>query len=349
MGDHYEIKGGVVYKYIFAGNLRVAQIAGSTVSYFHKDHLGSSTVMTNASGVQIESANYEPYGAMRAHTGTTTSGYKFTDQELDAENGLYNYDARLYDPVLGRFITPDTVVQDWYDPQCLNRYSYVRNNPLIYTDPTGKSFWHCLTEIPGAIIGFIFGGPTPWDAIIYQYTRDHDDLHNFNSDAMARHATSAVEQPRIDAIGSAWTNFTGKVGNFNTVGEADHTFYDIISHFGTPWTEQIANNPLLAAKHLIVNDIILGAITAPVAMAESILSNLCVGIENLLGLNKTTNDYITLDYDYGYDSNVMDYQTSNDLYNTTSAFYYTSDDPNFYIPPNCDLYVDGRPVNGGPP
>jgi RHS repeat-associated protein len=137
IGDHYEIKGGVAYKYIFAGNLRVAQIAGSTVSYFHKDHLGSSTVMTNSSGTQIESTNYEPFGGMRAHSGTTTSGYKFTDQELDAENGLYNYDARLYDPIMGRFITPDTIVPDPYNPQSLNRYAYCLNNPLRYTDPSG--------------------------------------------------------------------------------------------------------------------------------------------------------------------------------------------------------------------
>ena len=61
----------------------------------------------------------------------------YTDQELDTETGLYNYDARMYDPLIGRFISPDSMVPDLYDPQSLNRYSYCRNNPLIYTDPTG--------------------------------------------------------------------------------------------------------------------------------------------------------------------------------------------------------------------
>lgn len=143
-GDHYEIKEGVAYDYIFAGSLRVAQIAESSdlggsneIMYFHKDHLGSSTLMTDASGAEIESTNYEPFGGMREHTGTTTSDYKFTDQELDAENGLYNYNARLYDPIIGRFISPDTIVPQPYNPQYLNRYSYCLNNPLIYTDPTG--------------------------------------------------------------------------------------------------------------------------------------------------------------------------------------------------------------------
>ena len=63
-----------------------------------------------------------------------------TDQELDSSTGLYNYDARLYDPSIGMFISPDSVVQNWHDPQSLNRYSYCRNNPLKYTDPSGHIF-----------------------------------------------------------------------------------------------------------------------------------------------------------------------------------------------------------------
>ena len=63
----------------------------------------------------------------------------YTDQELDHGTGLYNYDARLYDPVIGMFITPDSILPDVYDPQMLNRYAYCRNNPLIYVDPTGHS------------------------------------------------------------------------------------------------------------------------------------------------------------------------------------------------------------------
>jgi RHS repeat-associated protein len=63
-----------------------------------------------------------------------------TDQELDAESGLYNYDARLYDPIVGRFISADEVVPDWFNSQSLNRYAYCVNNPLKYKDPTGHLF-----------------------------------------------------------------------------------------------------------------------------------------------------------------------------------------------------------------
>jgi RHS repeat-associated protein len=167
IGDHFEIEGGTFIKYIFAGNLRVAQVKGSTQTYFHKDHLGSSTVMTNASGAEVESTDYMPFGGIRNHTGTNTSNYKFTDQELDAENGLYNYNARLYDPVIGRFITPDTIIPEPYNPQSLNRYAYARNNPLIYTDPTGHA-------------------PNTW--YLTKHIAAHDFAVNYNDDSIRNNA-----------------------------------------------------------------------------------------------------------------------------------------------------------------
>ena len=142
IGDHYEITDGKVTKYVFAGNLRIAMVEGPNFSYFHKDHLGSSTVMTDASGKIIESIDYMPFGEQRNYSRLNPfiTRYRFTDQELDVESGLYNYNARLYDPVIGRFISPDTIVPDPFDPQLLNRYAYVRNNPLIYVDPSGNHY-----------------------------------------------------------------------------------------------------------------------------------------------------------------------------------------------------------------
>jgi len=136
-GKYYEITDGVATKYIFAADMRIAKLEGTELHYFHKDHLGSSTVMTDESSSRVEGTEYMPFGQIRDHTGTDVSKYRFTDQELDSETGLYNYDARLYDPVIGRFVSPDSIVPDLYDPQSLNRYSYCRNNPLRYVDPSG--------------------------------------------------------------------------------------------------------------------------------------------------------------------------------------------------------------------
>jgi RHS repeat-associated protein len=80
-----------------------------------------------------------PFGGQRGSGGISTTAYKFTDQELDAETNLYNYDARLYDPVVGRFVSADSVVPDKFDSQSWNAYSYCQNNPIKYNDPSGHS------------------------------------------------------------------------------------------------------------------------------------------------------------------------------------------------------------------
>ena len=96
-----------------------------------------------------------PFGGQRDHTGTVVSDYKYTGQELDTSTGLYNYGARLYDPLIGRFISPDTIVQAPSDPQTLNRYTYCRNNPLIYVDPTGHALVHTyMAKFSGASSGY---------------------------------------------------------------------------------------------------------------------------------------------------------------------------------------------------
>jgi len=140
--------------YVYAGKMLVAmhteQSGGGTVSaprtqYVHSDHLGSVNVITDESGNVVERLSYDAHGKRRNANGTdmasptssqvTTRG--FTGHEHDDEIGLINMNARLYDPVIGRFLTPDTFVQFPDHSQGLNRYSYVNNNPLSYSDPSG--------------------------------------------------------------------------------------------------------------------------------------------------------------------------------------------------------------------
>jgi RHS repeat-associated protein len=135
---------GTCVKYIFAGGTRIAQkVVGSTNStvYYHQDHLGSTRAVTDANGNLIENIFYYPFGAAQADSGGTSMRHKYTSQEFDAETGLYYYNARYYNPSLGRFISADTVIPNPANPQALNRYSYVVNNPLRYIDPSGHDFW----------------------------------------------------------------------------------------------------------------------------------------------------------------------------------------------------------------
>jgi RHS repeat-associated protein len=92
-------------------------------------------------------ADLQAVGELRWISGTLATDYRpsaplrvyFTGQRSEEATlgSLYDYNARFYSPVLGRFLSPDTIVPSPGDPQSLNRYAYVLNNPLRYTDPTG--------------------------------------------------------------------------------------------------------------------------------------------------------------------------------------------------------------------
>ncbi|MCJ7530271.1 MAG: FG-GAP-like repeat-containing protein [Anaerolineales bacterium] len=144
VGGLYEVRDDVHLLHIFANGKRIATVEGAGMHYFHTDHLNSTTVVTDQNGQEVEEMGYLPFGALlydnALQGGQWKSVYRFTGQEYDAEFALYNYNARLYDPIMGRFISPDHLVQDLYNPQNLNRYVYCLNNPLIYVDPTGNMF-----------------------------------------------------------------------------------------------------------------------------------------------------------------------------------------------------------------
>lgn len=174
VNQYYEIINGEEVCYIWAGNQRIAKYSSSGMQFFHKDHLGSSSLITDDEGNVLESIDYYPFGGQRDYSGSVVSSYKFTDQELDTESGLYNYDARLYDPVIGLFITADNIVPGkGFDPQLLNRFVYVRNNPLKYVDPSG----HHLGGINGPQDYYDFddhgGGRVTWGSDKATYERNY--------------------------------------------------------------------------------------------------------------------------------------------------------------------------------
>ena len=140
IGKLYECTSGTCTKYIFEGSSRIASKTAAATYYYHTDHLGSSSIITDSAGNKVEEIYYYPFGGTRLNQGSVNVKHKYTGQEEDSETGLYFYNARYYDPQLARFISADSIVQEPDDPQSFNRYSYTRNNPLIYTDPTGNFF-----------------------------------------------------------------------------------------------------------------------------------------------------------------------------------------------------------------
>jgi RHS repeat-associated protein len=92
---------------------------------------------TDASGNVVAEQRYYPYGETRWITGTLPTDLQFTGQRHEIDLGIYDYKARFYDPYLARFLSPDTLVPGFANPQNLNRYAYVDNRPLSFIDPSG--------------------------------------------------------------------------------------------------------------------------------------------------------------------------------------------------------------------
>jgi RHS repeat-associated protein len=141
-----EISDTVTKYYSFGGqracpecNRRVAMWRGAEVYFIHGDHLGSTSLTTDSAGAKVAESRYLPYGQERWSAGAGVTDFGFTSQRRDSYIKLYDYGARWYDPQIGRWISPDTIIPDPADLQSFNRYSYVRNNPVKYQDPTGHA------------------------------------------------------------------------------------------------------------------------------------------------------------------------------------------------------------------
>ncbi len=127
--------------------------ATSVFEYAHRDHLGSVESVTDASGSELAVLGYDPHGERRrpdwtarltkaeietllgAHGERVSRG--FTRHEHLDRTGLVHMNGRMYDPRLGRFLSPDPIVGNPASSQSWNLYSYVGNNPLSHVDPTG--------------------------------------------------------------------------------------------------------------------------------------------------------------------------------------------------------------------
>jgi RHS repeat-associated protein len=130
---------------------------GNNTTYYIGDQLGSTRLEFAGGGWPVSSNTFYPFGQEQTAS-ADTNHYKFTGQERDSESNLDYFKARHYSFTAGRFMSPDPYngSMDPSNPQSFNRYSYVGNNPLGFTDPTG------LTPIPCAPVN---GVPTLCDNV----------------------------------------------------------------------------------------------------------------------------------------------------------------------------------------
>ena len=127
--------GSLAREYIYSGGNLLATIEGATTKYYHADHL-SVRLTTDPSGTKIGEQGHYPFGESWYASGTTTQ-WQFTSYERDTESNNDYAMARSHINRFGRFSSPDPLAGDVTNPQSLNRYAYVLNNPTNLTDPQG--------------------------------------------------------------------------------------------------------------------------------------------------------------------------------------------------------------------
>ncbi len=149
----------------------------SSLFYLHRDHLGTILAITNSIGDVVEKRLFDAWGdivKVQNGAGVALTRLTFIDRGYTGHEHLQyfrliNMNGRLYDPRLHRFLQPDNNLQEPYNTQNYNRYGYVLNNPLKYTDPSGESFWTVVGYVLSTYIltANANGGelnPTKWTA-----------------------------------------------------------------------------------------------------------------------------------------------------------------------------------------
>ncbi len=161
------VEGSTTYLY---GTGRIAQQSGTT-SYFLGDGLGSVRQLTDGAGRLALTRWYDPYGNIVSNRGDATTMYGFTG-EWGAT--LIDLRARWYAPAYGRFITRDPVMGQYTQPQTLNPYAYGLNNPILYTDPSGRCIFTGVDTV-ACLIALAIGIPivagvvtSAWDYAVTQ-------------------------------------------------------------------------------------------------------------------------------------------------------------------------------------
>jgi RHS repeat-associated protein len=147
------LPGGLGYvQEVVSGTGVAATAEGARVArYFLKDRLGSPIAIMDDSRAVLQRLSYDAWGRRRGADGSDDAGQGlgslantqdhsgYTGQEQLDELGLVHLNGRIYDPIVGRMVSADPTVPQPFNPEALNRYSYVYNSPLGYVDPTGYS------------------------------------------------------------------------------------------------------------------------------------------------------------------------------------------------------------------
>ena len=243
VGSIYEVTGSSVTKYYYAGSQRIAMRKDGTLSFLLGDHLGSTSLVTDATGNSPIETRYKAWGEARYTTPNVTfpTNYTYTGQYSYAGDfGLMFYNAPWYDPYLNHFTQPDTLVPNPTNSVDWNRYAYAQYNPVKYSDPTGHM---AADESDGA--GNLFNSPAVQKYIYYKYlelykrTKDQDptkrlkDIDAFAQlTAYAANLTPNCTDCFVNNLGAVLTGYSGHFpGNHVILNRIDPKRFPMNQYF----------------------------------------------------------------------------------------------------------------------
>jgi RHS repeat-associated protein len=200
--------GSVLNEYLYVGGLRVARVANlGPIYYYYGDHLGTARLITDGGGTKCYDADYFPWGLeQHVYTNSCPQNYKFTGKERDPDTGSDYFGARWYRYDMSRFFSPDwsstptgVPYASFADPQTLNLYSYVRNNPLGSVDADGHDWDDALQYAGGVVQGVassvsfgLIGGPS-----------SNDSAASLSGQLTGSLAVTHISATTLDASGTA--------------------------------------------------------------------------------------------------------------------------------------------------
>ncbi len=204
------------YTYVMHNGQKVAEIVNGEKKFFHSDHLGSTSVVTDDTGNVVEQTVYSPYGEI---VSGGSSRFDYEGKEFDSVSGQYDFHFRGYRPDWGIFTQPDSLLPNVYDPQQLNRYMFERGNPYKFTDQSGHCIWDaCVLEIITASIVVVGLAIYLVDAIDYvktpaEETTDEDAVNFLVSSGVNLIPGGTLQQAGITVVDTS-TGGSRKVSKF---------------------------------------------------------------------------------------------------------------------------------------
>ena len=236
----------------------------TSTTFFLGDHLASTQMLTNGGGWPVSSSQFMPFGA-EITTGANPNHYKFTGKERDSESGLDYFGSRYYGSSMGRFMSPDWSEEpdpvpyaDVENPQTLNLYGYVTNNPLRLYDPTGHA--GCCDVLPSmaevdAGIAYLEGGVETAATVSAGAVVGTIGLIGSQIFAPAQMGNDPAEQRYLRMMGKGGRQNYGESGKVFLNGVwrdwdtlSDDELEQISRDTSRPWAERDRANRLLKTK-----------------------------------------------------------------------------------------------------